>query len=302
MKSEALLTTVEIALELRVHPKHVYRLLRQGLPGRRLGGQWRFVASEVHAWMQTRARTLRPDDPKPRGGTSPAARGAVATGRPPLIVANGDVVVERLLEILDAQGAGPAGLVLGDCGTGFAKLQKREVLVAGAHGESRVDPGYARIELALREVGIVARSRRPPALAEAPRLRWAARPSSAPMRKILEQAIRGAGATPSAVLRHAPVFASHRDVVLAIVRGEVDAGVTTRAWAERAGLSFRALTTEVYGFLVAMETLADPFVARLFETVQSAAARRLIEGLRGYDAAPLGRVVLGAAAPAGRPR
>ena len=37
-----LLTTVEVAEVLRVHPKHVYRLLKKGLPARRVGAEWRF--------------------------------------------------------------------------------------------------------------------------------------------------------------------------------------------------------------------------------------------------------------------
>ncbi len=42
-----LLKSVEVAALLNVHPKHVYRLLRRGLPGRRVGGDWRFDRDEV---------------------------------------------------------------------------------------------------------------------------------------------------------------------------------------------------------------------------------------------------------------
>lgn len=53
---DELLTSSEVARLLRVHPKHLYRLLRQGLPGRRLGrGHWRFRRDEVLAWLDTRS-------------------------------------------------------------------------------------------------------------------------------------------------------------------------------------------------------------------------------------------------------
>ncbi|MCA9651811.1 MAG: helix-turn-helix transcriptional regulator, partial [Myxococcales bacterium] len=52
---DELLTSTEVARLLRVHPKHLYRLLRQGLPGHRRGrGHWRFRRSEVLAWMDAR--------------------------------------------------------------------------------------------------------------------------------------------------------------------------------------------------------------------------------------------------------
>ncbi|MEX1362501.1 MAG: helix-turn-helix transcriptional regulator [Nannocystaceae bacterium] len=54
---DELLTSAEVARLLRVHPKHLYRLLRRGLPGHRLGrGHWRFARAEVLAWMGSRTR------------------------------------------------------------------------------------------------------------------------------------------------------------------------------------------------------------------------------------------------------
>lgn len=37
---------------LRVHPKHIYRLLRRGLPARRVGGHWRFSSTEIERWAR----------------------------------------------------------------------------------------------------------------------------------------------------------------------------------------------------------------------------------------------------------
>ena len=49
-EAPTLLTTLEVAKLLRVHPKHVYRLLKKGLPARRVGSEWRFSRQEVLAW------------------------------------------------------------------------------------------------------------------------------------------------------------------------------------------------------------------------------------------------------------
>ncbi|MCX4246226.1 helix-turn-helix transcriptional regulator [Paraliomyxa miuraensis] len=60
---DELLTSAEVARLLRVHPKHLYRLLRRGLPGHRLGrGHWRFRRDEVLAWMSA-ATVASPGEP-----------------------------------------------------------------------------------------------------------------------------------------------------------------------------------------------------------------------------------------------
>jgi excisionase family DNA binding protein len=42
------LTAADVASLLQVHPKTVYRLARRGLiPGRKLGGGWRFMKDEI---------------------------------------------------------------------------------------------------------------------------------------------------------------------------------------------------------------------------------------------------------------
>ena len=61
-----LITTKEVAALLRVHPKHVYRLLKRGLPAHRVGDEWRYDEAEVLRW----ARLARGDE-----GPSPGAHG-----------------------------------------------------------------------------------------------------------------------------------------------------------------------------------------------------------------------------------
>jgi excisionase family DNA binding protein len=45
---EDILTASQVARLLQVHPRTVYKLVKQGaLPGRKFGGGWRFSKSEI---------------------------------------------------------------------------------------------------------------------------------------------------------------------------------------------------------------------------------------------------------------
>ncbi len=69
------LTTDEVTTLLRVAPGTVYRLVTSAaLPAARVGGQWRFKASDVEDWL-AQHRGAAPD---PRQGL-----GSRRTARPP---------------------------------------------------------------------------------------------------------------------------------------------------------------------------------------------------------------------------
>lgn len=89
--AETLLRTDEVAALLRVHPKHVYRLLKKGLPARRVGGgEWRFSRDDVLAWSGGRDAPAK----------APLRQKAPAEAAPSSIVAaNGDVELLVLLEL-----------------------------------------------------------------------------------------------------------------------------------------------------------------------------------------------------------
>jgi excisionase family DNA binding protein len=109
MPAGTLLRTEEVAALLRVHPKHVYRLLKKGLPGRRVGGEWRFSREDVLAWSGGR---------EPLAGPTERPGAGIAEGAPPSVVAaNGDVVVMRLLA-LATRGPPLIGFVQADVSPG----------------------------------------------------------------------------------------------------------------------------------------------------------------------------------------
>lgn len=281
--TEPLLTTEDVAALLQVHPKHVYRLLRRGLPGHRMGGEWRFARDEVLRWVE--ARGARPEAP---ASAEPSESEGSA---PSLVAANGDVAVELLLARANALGAPFLGFVPADRDGAMELLRRGEVLAAGCHAKG--PPSHlegarlARIHLVFREVGLAGAVGGLTSLAGQ---RLAARPPTAGVRAHLDRALLDAGLDPSAILAGAIVYDTHRDALLAVVRGEADVALVTRAWAWRVGVPFHSLATEAYGLVVRAGDLGDPRVVRLCEVAQSAGYKAELGRIPGYDAKGAGDI------------
>lgn len=272
-----LLTTREVAALLRVHPKHVYRLLRRGLPARRVGGEWRFARDEVLAWG---------------GGGAAAEKAAGVGGAPRVVAANEDLIVELLLDQLRARPGALLGRVPADSRGGMELLERGEVVACGFHGGDPLFTGgvrHARLQLFERELGLVyPRRRGAPALADLPRVRFAGRPEGAGSRVHLDAALRRQRIDPRRV--EAMTFASPRDVACAVARGAADAGVATRAWAARLGLGFTGLVVESYALWMRAVNLGDEAVTRLAEAAQAPAFARAVRAVPGCDPAGAGGV------------
>ena len=291
-----LLTTKEVAALLRVHPKHVYRLLKRGLPAHRIGDEWRFDEAEVLRWGQA-----APADPERAPGAlaSPLSAGDAP---PPLLAGNGDAPVELLLEELRRVGAPLLGLVQADHATGLDLLQGGAVLLAGCHGEaapSDAERGkLAWVHLVTRELGLAfRRGMRLRQVSSIVGRRFASRPPTAGIRLRLDEVLARDGITLEEAHAQAELHRSHREVVMAVVRGEAEIGLSSRAWATRAGLGFLPLVAEGYGLLLSAEALGDPRVVALCEVAQGGAFQRRLADESGYDAGRAGEIRLGARGP-----
>src|SRR5512137_56407 len=128
VETAALLTSREVAALLRVHPKQVYRLLRRGLPARRVGAEWRFDRAEVMAWSGAEAPRAQPPSPAP--GSAP----------PSVVAANGDVVVMLLLRAANALGAPLLGFVQTDASRGISLLEQGAVPAATPRPRTAAPP------------------------------------------------------------------------------------------------------------------------------------------------------------------
>lgn len=286
MRRDELLKTTEVAELLRVHPKHVYRLIAQGLPGRRVGSEWRFVREEVLAWSETRGGP---------GAPSPRIVASSATTTPPLLGANGDLVIEVLLAQVLAENKPIVGFVQADRGTALARLGARAILLAGFHGER--PPAHfeaerlARIHLVQREVGLAyPAGLRVKGLADVARRRVATRPPTAGIRTHFDRALDAAGLTLGALRTRSTAFDSHREAVCAVVRGEADVALSTAAWAARVGLGFLPFADESYDLLLFADSLGESAVVGVCEIAQSKPFRAALAAIAGYDARGAGEI------------
>jgi excisionase family DNA binding protein len=305
--ADLLLTTDEVAGVLRVHPKHVYRLLKKGLPGRRVGSEWRFSRDDVLAWTggkpggtagaKSGGRAVGKPGGKPAPHGSDDQRDSAADpGSPPsLVAANGDVVVHALLRLSAALGAPLVGFVQADMGLGADLLLRRAVLATGAHAggfPSHVgDERVARVHLVQREIGLVFRpGPKPPRIEELAKKRLASRPPSAGVRGYLDRSLRDAGLDVAKAHKRALLLDSHLEVALAVAAGRADVGLASRAWGERAGLAFLPLATEAYGLIVKARDLGDARVVRLCEVAQGKQFREEVGAIAGYDVSGAGDI------------
>lgn len=289
-----LLTSKEIATLLGVHPKQVYRLLKQGLPAHRVGGEWRFREHEVLAWSAERSA---PALDSPAESERPAATAPRRAGHAALLAANGEATVRVLLSVLNSDGAEPLwGFVQSDRARSIAWLAAAKVDAAGSHGTTpptHIGPSQtrvARVHLVEREVGLAARRAEKTALASLSKLRVASRPSTAGVVTHLEHALDRAHIDRERALRHATLYDSHQDVIEAILRDEAEVGLTTHAMAAQAGLAFHCIATESYGLLVRSDTMGSAAIVRLCEAAQSTAFKERLARLAGCDARGAGDI------------
>lgn len=297
-----LLNTNEIAALLNVHPKHVYRLLKRGLPAHRVGDEWRFDEQEVRRFYRKGAvDSKHAAVPEAVVVSKPTVTDRIT---PPLLAANGDVAVEVLLDETRKRGAPLVGLVPSDHEGGLALLGRRDVLLTGCHGDDFPEalPGVplARIHLADREVGLAfprgLRIRRVSAVVGR---RFAGRPRTAGIRAHFDEALKREGVDPERAYAQAHMFDSHREVVMAVVRGEAEIGLASRAWATRTGLGFLTLASEAYGVIVRAGDLGDPRVVALCEVAQGGACRKRLASDAGYEAQRAGEIRIGSAPKSG---
>jgi molybdate-binding protein len=222
---------------------------------------------------------------------------------PPLVATNGDVAIEHLLRRLTSSGRPLFGHVLADRGAALDMLRRGEVLAAGCHGNdiptALDDHRLAFVRLVDRQVGLaLRRGVRLHRLRQISRLRLASRPETAGVRAHFDARLRREGIDTTDIHSRAALLPSHREVVCALARGEVDVGLASVAWAQRVGLESLPLCEETYGLLVRASLLGDPRIVRLCEAAQSADFRREIGAVRGYRCRQTGSISYESPAPA----
>jgi molybdate-binding protein len=214
---------------------------------------------------------------------------------PPLLGANGDLVIEVLVSRLLAEDKPLVGLVQLDRGQALERLAKRTLLLAGFHGA--VPPSHvaaarlARIHLVVRDIGLaVPRGSRIKQLKDLAKKRLALRPPSAGVRAHFDRALTEERLRLASLKGKTSIFESHREAVCALLRGEVDAALTTSAWAARVGVGFFSLASEPYDLLVHADNLGTPVCVGVCEVAQSAAFRKALSNIAGYEPSRSGEI------------
>lgn len=159
-----------------------------------------------------------------------------------------------MLDELGARSAPLLGSVQADPQSGLSLLTRGDVLAAGCHGDAPPpasgDGGrLSFLHLARRELGLAfPRGKRVRAVSYAVCRRLAGRPSTAGIRACFDAALRRDGVDPVEANRGATLHRSHCDTVMAVVRGDADVALASRAWATRAGLGFFGFAAQGYAY------------------------------------------------------
>jgi molybdate-binding protein/DNA-binding XRE family transcriptional regulator len=113
-------------------------------------------------------------------------------------------------------------------------------------------------------------------------LRLALRESGSGARRLLESELSRTGIPLDAVQAAGPPHRGHLDVARAIALGAADAGIATRDAALAFDLPFLPLAEERYDLVIPRDSLSDPRIQRLLDTMTGASFRRELASL-GYD-------------------
>lgn len=162
---------------------------------------------------------------------------------------------------------------------------------AAAHGNAQavraaLGPGYNLLRLAHWQEGLALAPRlalRSPRAAVSAKLRWVGREAGSGARQCQDELLGNLPA-PRRQARN------HRGVAESIRAGWADAGVCLRLVGEEAGLRFFAVREEAFDLCFRADAAGDPRIDALLKTLRSAAYRRLLGDLPGYDASTTGEL------------
>lgn len=127
-----------------------------------------------------------------------------------------------------------------------------------------------------------------------PGLRFINREEGSGSRALLDTQLQAYGIVPGQVRGYNRLAAGHLAVAAAVAAGAADVGLGIRAAAAAEGLDFLPLQEARYDLVIPALHLEHPTIRALLEILQSAALRREVAALEGYDPREMGKVVQGA--------
>jgi excisionase family DNA binding protein len=294
-----LMNTRQVARYLGINEKKVYALAKaRRIPCTRVTGKWTFPRKLIDAWIEQSA-------------VSPRVRELRHKQRPVLLAAGSDDPSLGMLRELFEQQTKPASFFLNPVGSsgGLAAVRDGVVDLATSHLLDAVSGEYnlrvvknllgakaVVVQLFHRQLGLVVAPENPMklrAVADLARrkVRMINRQAGSGTRLYLDQALARLKISPQKLNGYATEVATHVEVGLRVLRGEVDAGLATMTTAEMLGLDFIPLARERFDAVIPQERFFSPEVQALLSVVGSSEFRGRLETMGGYDSDESGRII-----------
>jgi putative molybdopterin biosynthesis protein len=294
-----LMSTRQVARYLGINEKKVYALAKERkIPCTRVTGKWTFPRKLIDSWIeqsavQPQSRELRQKQP------------------PVLLAAGSDDPSLGILRELFEQQTKPASFFLNPVGSsgGLAALRDGVVDLATSHILDPANGEYnltfvknflgakaVLVQLFHRQLGLLVAPGNPlklRALGDLARrqVRIINRQAGSGTRLYLDQALARLKISPRKLNGYATEVATHVEVGLRVLRGEVDAGLATMTTARMLGLDFIPLARERFDAVIPQARFFSPGVQALLSVVGSREFRDRLETMGGYDSAESGRII-----------
>lgn len=288
------LTTQEVAAYLRLKPRKVYDLVREGvIPSTKVTGKLLFPREVIDLWLMNH---LEGD----QRSTRPV---------PPVVAGSQDPLLDWALR---EAGAGLATLCRGSA-DGARRLLEGEAMVAGLH---ILDPESGRYNIpsrlglgGMRDLVILRWARRRQGLLVAPGnpkriqcitdlarpdLCIAHRQPEAGADTLFRWLLQREGLNRSRLNLTPHPALTEDDLALSVHQGEADAGLAVEAAARRHGLMFIPLHWECFDLAMRRRSYFEPAVQGLMHFARHPRLQAHADEMQGYDLSQLGRVVFNA--------
>jgi len=210
-----------------------------------------------------------------------------------LVTGSHDPALDYLADLVRPRGVDVHSTHLGSMG-GVIALKKEECHAAPMHLLApdgtyntyyleRYVPGadLALLCVAERQQGVISRDGL--SFDDLPGRTFINRQKGSGTRMLLDHTLAARGIDPASIPGYGREATTHLAVALAVRTGEADAGMGVYSAAKALDLAFVPVATERYELVMHRAMLDDPRIAALVETVSSAAFKRVLRDLGGYE-------------------
>ena len=210
-----------------------------------------------------------------------------------LVTGSHDPALDYLADLVRPRGVDVHSTHLGSMG-GVIALKKEECHAAPMHLLApdgtyntyyleRYMPGadLALLCVAERQQGVISRDGL--SFDDLPGRTFINRQKGSGTRMLLDHTLAARGIDPASIPGYGREATTHLAVALAVRTGEADAGMGVYSAAKALDLAFVPVATERYELVMHRAMLDDPRITALVETVSSAAFKRVLRDLGGYE-------------------